>query len=223
MANILTDQQKKAKAKQIAQAAWLLFQTKGFNQISMAEIAKQAGMSKGTLFNYYRNKEELFMMLLLVGYQDYFNDIYLSLQHKPLTSVGDFREFLSLQNKCLINEHSALIRLNALRGPILEAKADLVDTLIERKHLYQISERLSCLIAQQVPVLKVEMINHIFVVQSAIISGLMNLSGLDRFDKRPTGQTLTDFEIDISQEADLVLAGYLSKILPKGEEKDGTK
>lgn len=30
----------------------------------MAEIAKQAGMSKGTLFNHYRNKEELFMIFI---------------------------------------------------------------------------------------------------------------------------------------------------------------
>lgn len=213
MANIHTPEQKQLKAEAIAQAAGEIFQEKGFNQISMNEIAQRAGMSKGTLFNYYKTKEDLFMTVLLVGYQEYFAELAVFLAKHPLRSVDDFKQFLLIETGNLIEKHTALIRLNALRAPILESNSNLDDTLLNRQKLYEVSEKLSRSIHQQVTELTVDQINHIFVVQSAIISGLMNLAGLEKFDHRPTGQSLTDFEVDITKEAQIVLKGYLNEII----------
>lgn len=213
MANIHTPEQKQQKAETIAKVAGEIFQEKGFNQISMSEIAKRAGMSKGTLFNYYKTKEDLFMTVLLVGYQKYFTELAGILAMHSLKSVGDFKLFLLDETKNLIKKHTALIRLNALRGPILESNSNLDETLANRQKLYDISKGLSQLIHSQVPELTVNKVNHIFVVQSAIISGLMNLAELEKFDHRPTGQPLTDFEVDITNEAQVVLKGYLNEVI----------
>ena len=213
MANIHTPEQKQQKADIIAKVAGEIFQEKGFNQISMNEIAKRAGMSKGTLFNYYKTKEDLFMTVLLVGYQKYFTELTGILATHSLKSVEDFKLFLLDETKNLIKEHTALIRLNALRGPILESNSNLDETLVNRQKLYDVSKELSRLIHSQVPELTVNKVNHIFVVQSAIISGLMNLAGLEKFDHRPTGQPLTDFEVDITSEAQVVLKGYLNEVI----------
>lgn len=212
MANIHTPAQKQQKADTIAKVAGELFEEKGFNQISMNEIAKRAGMSKGTLFNYYKTKEDLFMTMLLVGYQNYFASLRKLLVGHPLNSTEDFKSFLLDETKNLIEEHRSLIRLNALRAPILESNSNLEETLANRQKLYEVSKSLSQLIHQQVPELTVEKVNHIFVVQSAIISGLMNLAGLESFDHRPTGQPLTDFEINTTKEAQIILKGYLEEI-----------
>lgn len=223
MANIHTPEQKRAKAAAIAQVAGTIFQEKGFNQISMNEIAKRAGMSKGTLFNYYKTKEDLFMTVLLVGYQKYFADLAEILAGQPLKSVEDFKALLVGETKNLIEEHTALVRLNALRAPILESNSNLDETLVNRQKLYDVSEKLSQLIHRQVPELTVTKVNHIFVVQSAIISGLMNLAGLEKFDHRPTGQPLTDFEVDVTKEAQTVLKGYLNEIIREEDEDNETK
>ena len=61
MVNILSSTQRRENAAKIAQVALNLFETQYYNQISMNEIAQMAGVSKGTLFNYYKNKEDLFM------------------------------------------------------------------------------------------------------------------------------------------------------------------
>ena len=48
------------KAKQIMEAAGTLFFEHGFGSTSMGQIAAKAGVSKGTLYNYFADKEALF-------------------------------------------------------------------------------------------------------------------------------------------------------------------
>src|SRR5579871_2615485 len=49
-----------AKRRQIIAGAHRIFLAQGFDAASMGEIAKAAGVSKGTLYVYFKNKEELF-------------------------------------------------------------------------------------------------------------------------------------------------------------------
>lgn len=48
------------KRRQILAGAMATFLEKGFDGASMSEIARAAGVSKGTLYVYFKNKEELF-------------------------------------------------------------------------------------------------------------------------------------------------------------------
>src|SRR5215813_2289388 len=49
-----------AKRRQIIEGARAVFLAQGFDAASMNDIARKAGVSKGTLYVYFRNKEELF-------------------------------------------------------------------------------------------------------------------------------------------------------------------
>jgi AcrR family transcriptional regulator len=49
-----------AKRRQILDGARAVFLSQGFDAASMGEIAKAAGVSKGTLYVYFENKEQLF-------------------------------------------------------------------------------------------------------------------------------------------------------------------
>ena len=49
-----------AKRRQIIEGARAVFLSQGFDAASMNDIARKAGVSKGTLYVYFRNKEELF-------------------------------------------------------------------------------------------------------------------------------------------------------------------
>src|SRR3972149_219350 len=48
----------------ILQAATNLFGERGFNETSMAELAKVTGVAQGTIFYHFKNKEELFLAIL---------------------------------------------------------------------------------------------------------------------------------------------------------------
>ena len=49
-----------AKRRQIVEGAREIFLAKGFDAASMSDIARTAGVSKGTLYVYFENKEQLF-------------------------------------------------------------------------------------------------------------------------------------------------------------------
>ncbi|MCP3898133.1 MAG: TetR/AcrR family transcriptional regulator [Desulfobacteraceae bacterium] len=49
------------KKEQIILAAIILFSKKGFSKTSMADIAKEAGIGKGTTYEYFKGKDQLFL------------------------------------------------------------------------------------------------------------------------------------------------------------------
>jgi len=56
-------QEETAKCRQIIDGARAVFLAQGFDAASMGEIARQAGVSKGTLYVYFDSKEELFAVV----------------------------------------------------------------------------------------------------------------------------------------------------------------
>ena len=59
------DEDDRAKRRQIIEGARRVFMDRGFDAASMGEIAKAAGVSKGTLYVYFASKEDLFRDLVL--------------------------------------------------------------------------------------------------------------------------------------------------------------
>ena len=53
-----------AKRRQIVEGAQRVFLAQGFDAASMGEIARAAGVSKGTLYVYFENKEQLFQAIV---------------------------------------------------------------------------------------------------------------------------------------------------------------
>lgn len=213
---VLSPQEKEAKKQLIAAAASKLFQKNDFNKISMARIARESGVAKGTLFNYFKTKESIFMYLLLSGYQDYLKDVLLRFQAaENITTWAAFSSFLLVQNHLLISERPDLLRLNALRGPILETAADKEQTLLGRKKLYQVNHQLGQAIAKRINILDDKQASHLFIIQSAIISGLMNMMNLDEFHHDQLPVDFKGFQIDLEQEANQLMLFYLQGLAQK--------
>jgi AcrR family transcriptional regulator len=53
-----------AKRRQIVEGARAIFLAQGFDAASMSDIARAAGVSKGTLYVYFENKEQLFQAIV---------------------------------------------------------------------------------------------------------------------------------------------------------------
>jgi AcrR family transcriptional regulator len=64
------------KRQQIIDGARRLFLAEGFDAASMGEIAKAAGVSKGTLYVYFESKEELFAELVAIERDKQFSPIF---------------------------------------------------------------------------------------------------------------------------------------------------
>src|SRR5919201_2892682 len=56
----LRERKKQQTRQLIADTAWRLFADRGFEQVTVAEVARQAQVAVATVFNYFPTKEDLF-------------------------------------------------------------------------------------------------------------------------------------------------------------------
>ncbi|OQY10632.1 MAG: TetR family transcriptional regulator, partial [Desulfobacteraceae bacterium 4572_187] len=59
------EREKERRRQQIMVAAKRVFSIKNFNRATMEDIAREAELSPGTIYLYFKNKEELFASLSL--------------------------------------------------------------------------------------------------------------------------------------------------------------
>ena len=78
-----------AKRRQIIDGARRVFIEMGFDAASMNDITRAAGVSKGTIYVYFANKEELFEALIEEERRTIFDNLY-----EALERGGDVRDTL---------------------------------------------------------------------------------------------------------------------------------
>lgn len=61
----IKEREKEEKKKAIVEAAEKLFFSKGFDKVSMGDIAKEVGVNRATLYLYFEDKEEIFFAIVL--------------------------------------------------------------------------------------------------------------------------------------------------------------
>lgn len=97
------------KRERLLRAAARLFAERGFNQADVAELARRAGIAKGSVYNYFNNKEDLYLYVCedgirrsrqaVYGGLDPNWDIYRQVDHifrQGMQFVLDYPEYLAL-------------------------------------------------------------------------------------------------------------------------------
>jgi AcrR family transcriptional regulator len=83
------DRERLARRRDILHAARKVFARRGYKDATLEEIAEQAEFAKGTLYNYFQSKEDIFREIILLLMED--------IEHIAQTAVnagGDAREVL---------------------------------------------------------------------------------------------------------------------------------
>src|ERR671939_1868774 len=89
-------ERKKQRTRQlIADTARRLFAERGFEQVTVAEIAREADVAPATVFNYFPTKEDLFYSRL----EAFEDDLLLAIRERPRgqSVIGAFAAFLLAQ------------------------------------------------------------------------------------------------------------------------------
>ena len=84
------EREKLARQQEILRAARELFVSKGFHDTTLEEIAQHAEFGKGTLYNYFSSKEELFFGILEQAIEE-----TLAIARTSLATPGGVREKLT--------------------------------------------------------------------------------------------------------------------------------
>ncbi len=88
MPKIVNRQEKK---EEILRAAFNVFARQGFNATKMIDIAREAGMGKGTIYEYFTSKKDIFSALFAFLFQDFDREF-----QKKLASTSDPIEKIKL-------------------------------------------------------------------------------------------------------------------------------
>ncbi|GAB3758553.1 TetR/AcrR family transcriptional regulator [Microlunatus parietis] len=113
----LREQKKEQTRTRLIETAWRLASDRGFDQVTVAEIARAAEVSEATLFNYFRTKEDLFYAPL----ESFGDQLIEAVRERPAgtTPLAAARDFL-LQSKGLLAQPE---------GNAAEARSQLETTL----------------------------------------------------------------------------------------------
>lgn len=107
----ITPEPESAKRRQILDGARRAFIGRGFDAASMGEIAREAGVSKGTLYVYFDSKETLFAALIEEAKGDTAENS-LRLDHDDPDIAGTLADFgLRLLRRLAMPDHIALVRM----------------------------------------------------------------------------------------------------------------
>ena len=68
MTPIVSDQHREERKNLILQAAKEVFINKGFNATTIQDIINHSGVSRGGVYTYFKNTEDIFIELLKKGY-----------------------------------------------------------------------------------------------------------------------------------------------------------
>ncbi|MDL2269099.1 TetR/AcrR family transcriptional regulator [Desulfosarcina sp. OttesenSCG-928-A07] len=123
------EREKERRRQQIIVAAKRVFSEKGFNKATMEDIAKEAELSPGTLYLYFKNKEELYASLSLRVLQ--YLHIRVSHVNKE-TQLSPDQKLRSLIDAMFdVYEFDPLIIINMFHLQSSETLKNLSDSLIE--------------------------------------------------------------------------------------------
>jgi len=127
--------------KEILEAAVELFSEKGFYNVSMQEIAQKAEFATGTLYKFFKNKEDLYKALVLEQ-ANKFHEALLSAIEEGEDEVEKLRNYVRVKGE-VFKDNVAMIRLYfaETRGASFNVMGGLDDTI--RKLYYEFLKRLS--------------------------------------------------------------------------------
>ena len=132
------EREKERRRQQIIVAAKRIFSAKGFNKATMEDIAKEAEISPGTIYIYFKNKDELYASLSIRILQH----LNIRLEHvKNQNNLNDEQRIASLKDALYdIYDFDPLILINLFHLQSSESLKNLSPELLaEIKRLSQSS------------------------------------------------------------------------------------
>ncbi|SIQ61416.1 TetR/AcrR family transcriptional regulator [Halanaerobium kushneri] len=113
---------------EILKAALNLFSINNYHATSMSMIAKEAGLSKGTLYWHFDSKEDLFRELVLVGLE-YFHEKYQEIQNSDSNAEEKLFQIVDFSISMLADN---IKMANILKNNIQLISSEFQKKMIER-------------------------------------------------------------------------------------------
>ncbi|MBN1450051.1 MAG: TetR/AcrR family transcriptional regulator [Anaerolineales bacterium] len=172
----LTEEEQQRRRKEIFDASVHLFLDKGFNETTLREIAKAAGIGKSTLYDYFTSKDEI-----LVSYFE--NEIQKiteraqEIARQELDISEKLRRIMQMHLEYLVDNKNFYLKLTIASQTLPLGSQEKIQA---KRHAYQ--DMLRALIEDGIRREELRPINPLLAARS-----VFNLLATAVFTSRPTG------------------------------------
>jgi AcrR family transcriptional regulator len=195
----------------ILEAALQLSRRMPFAEVTMAAVASEVGVTKGTLYLYFPSKESLFLAVLDALMQDWFEAVNAALEAPGPRNVTAIADALSTA----FLDRADLTRLLALLEGVLERNIDLETAVAFKRATLERTARTAALLEAAIPTLPAGAGVGVLMRCRALLVGLEVMAhpspivraAFDAHDE------LAPFQIDFPREVRIGIAALLTGAL----------
>lgn len=120
-----------ARKEEIIDACASLYETMGFREITIRDIGERTSVTRTSIYNYFRTKEEIFLALLQREHEAWIADLDdITGQHETL-SIEEFADALA----CTLDKRGRMLKLMSMNLYDMEVNSRL-ENLVEFKQAY---------------------------------------------------------------------------------------
>lgn len=183
------------KRQQILAAATKVFAEQGFHQARIADIATAAGVGKGTIYEYFPSKKELFQQLLVHIFTNYLDYLQRACQEEQ--NLVAFLRRLVAESLGYFRMHQEIARILLNDHPPVDAATQRLLSKIQQQNLHCLGERLQAAVDRG----EMRRVNpHLAAV---MVTGLITALGHQLYNVPPA----TDLAALADEVMDLILRG----------------
>lgn len=161
-------EQKNQRLDSILSAAGSLFESSEFEQVSMREIAREAGLGKASLYHYFSTKEEVFFELFLRDIDLWVDDFEARMSRLRKPS----REKIAAIIAKLMIDHPRCSKLLAILSAVLERNIGAEKLREFKTSLLDPMSRMREILQRRLPDLSTKRTQEFLVHFHVIITGL---------------------------------------------------
>jgi len=163
-----TPEQIDQRRQQILHAAEELFTSSDYNSVSLNGIARQAGMAKSNIYNYFQTREEIFLTLIQNRMLAWGELITRTLERKKLNKIDDLADIL-ISPEAASEEFLAL---TAVLSSSLEQNSSEESIVKFKRAAMKVSSELHGIIQTQFPWFTTQMGGELFNLLHTLTAGL---------------------------------------------------
>ena len=169
----MTEAQKEVRRADILQVALHRFTLMPYEQLSMADTAEEAGVAKGTLYLYFRSKEEMFLAIYTDQLSGWFDAMDAELgKSKGEASISAFVQFIGES----LRARPQLLQLSAILHTVLEQNLDRATARSFRSWFKERIEKSGGLLERYLPFLTVGQGARLLLKIDALIIGFQHMA-----------------------------------------------
>jgi AcrR family transcriptional regulator len=209
----ISEKDKLKRKEKILKTAWNLYKKNDGQLPTVSLIAQKTGLSKGTVYLYFKTKDEIFLQLYIHQLREWHEFVASKLQHH--SGKISITEFAKIWTDYVV-QNPLLLKMGSIARGVLEENTDERVIIDAKMQIAQLLDGCSQITCQIFPGLTGKQAVKILLRIYALVFGLWQITSSPPHIRQALKKAKIDtFEPDFPESAVESVATFLKGALPK--------